>query len=221
MIRRFTVEVYANGVTIIPQGFCQEFNEKVFEADHIEEALTVMYRLCADWNVGDSVEVVKSGTKPPQSLRKPNSFRMKMQEMNRPPIHLNAYIKEEMDDYLQALESGATAMKDKSDDLAEKDTDDDESEPCPLRAEGFDNAIVGVGERRGQMPLFVYSVRKCIEILMAQGMTEDEARDYFEFNTAGGWLGEGTPMWLTEGGLMRSSALMEELGFYDGKVEIG
>jgi hypothetical protein len=37
-------------------------------------------------------------------MEKPLRYRMKMQEMNRAPAHLQAYIAEEMDEYLKHLE---------------------------------------------------------------------------------------------------------------------
>jgi len=66
-----------------------------------------------------------------------------------------------------------------------------------LTADGLEDAIVGIGYRCGQIPLVVYSVEKCIEIFMKRdGMSEEDAWEFFEFNTAGAWAGEGTPIWL-------------------------
>lgn len=67
----------------------------------------------------------------------------------------------------------------------------------PLLADGFEGAVEGIGERCGQMPLIVYSVRKCLDILVSEGMSEVEAREYFDFNVGGAWMGEGTPIWVT------------------------
>jgi hypothetical protein len=60
-----------------------------------------------------------------------------------------------------------------------------EDEPF-LKADGFDEAIIGVDET--QMRL-IYSVKKCIEILM-RDMTEDDAIEYFSFNVSGSYVGE-------------------------------
>ena len=66
-----------------------------------------------------------------------------------------------------------------------------------LKADGFDDAVVGIGHRCGQLTLLVYDVEKCVNILMTRdNMTLDEAEEYFEFNVAGGWHGAGTPIWL-------------------------
>lgn len=50
-----------------------------------------------------------------------------------------------------------------------------------LKADGFDDAIIGVDDQRMKL---IYSTRKCVEVLM-KDMTEEEAWDYFHFNVAG------------------------------------
>lgn len=59
--------------------------------------------------------------------------------------------------------------------------------------DGFDGAILGHGERCG-LSVVLYDANKCIEILMTDGMTHDEALEYFEFNVLGGYLGPLTPI---------------------------
>lgn len=63
-----------------------------------------------------------------------------------------------------------------------------------LSADGFEEAIIGVcGEK------LVYSNDKCIEILMTRdGMSFDEAIEYFEFNVLGAYVGEKTPIWVDD-----------------------
>ena len=63
----------------------------------------------------------------------------------------------------------------------------------------FDGAILGLGRRCGQPDLLVYDVDKCVAILMKDGMTDEEAMEYFEFNVVGAWMGEGTPIFLYRG----------------------
>jgi hypothetical protein len=66
-----------------------------------------------------------------------------------------------------------------------------------LLADGFEDAILGVAERCSMAPLVVYDVGKCIDILMQRdGMTYDDALEFFEFNTLGAWFGEYTPLFL-------------------------
>jgi len=47
-----------------------------------------------------------------------------------------------------------------------------------LKADGFDDAIIGIDELSMRL---IYSVSKCIEILQLD-MTEEEACEYFDFN---------------------------------------
>ncbi len=64
-----------------------------------------------------------------------------------------------------------------------------------LVADGFDEAIIGVDEH--QMRL-IYSVSKCIEILM-KDMSEEDAVEYFDYNVSGAYVGEKTPIWCQDG----------------------
>ena len=60
-----------------------------------------------------------------------------------------------------------------------------------LKADGFDEAIIGVDEVEMRL---IYSVSKCIEILM-RDMSEEEALEYFSYNVSGAYMGEKTPIW--------------------------
>lgn len=71
---------------------------------------------------------------------------------------------------------------------------DERDEPV-LKMDGFDDCIVGMG-RRFNDSFVVYDVDKVLERLMSMGMTMEEAGEYFEFNQAGAWVGEGTPAFL-------------------------
>jgi hypothetical protein len=42
----------------------------------------------------------------------------------------------------------------------------------------------------------VYDRDKCIEILESQGMTPEEAQEYFYYNTQGAYVGEQTPIFI-------------------------
>ena len=59
----------------------------------------------------------------------------------------------------------------------------------------FDAAILGVAERFGMNPVVCYDRSRCIDIL-ARDMPRDEAEEFFEFNTIGAWMGEGTPIFV-------------------------
>lgn len=72
-------------------------------------------------------------------------------------------------------------------------TDDEEL----LFADGFDEALLGVATRCGQPPLVVYDRQKCIDLLISRdGMSEEEAEEYFSFNTEGAWVGDRTPIFV-------------------------
>ena len=69
-----------------------------------------------------------------------------------------------------------------------------EEYPELLKADGFDEAILGVVQRMDVQAL-CYDKDKVIEILM-QDMSHEEAVEYFEYNVAGAWVGEFTPFFL-------------------------
>lgn len=72
-----------------------------------------------------------------------------------------------------------------------------EINPDAVILEGFDTCIVGMAERFGMEPVLAYDYERCIKVLMVGGMDRDEAVEYFEFNTLGGWFGDGTPVFVT------------------------
>lgn len=61
-----------------------------------------------------------------------------------------------------------------------------------LFADGLDDAIIGVD---GETMRVIYSVAACIDIFTEQGMSMDEAIEYFDFNIRGSYMGEKTPIW--------------------------
>ena len=60
-----------------------------------------------------------------------------------------------------------------------------------LKADGFDNCIIGVDEKNNRL---IYSVAKCIETLKAE-MSTGDAIEYFNFNIAGAG-GDGFPIYV-------------------------
>jgi len=60
-----------------------------------------------------------------------------------------------------------------------------------LKADGLDDAIIGVDEQSMRL---IYSVSECIEIL-SRDMDADEAFEHFEYNVKGSYVGEKTPIW--------------------------
>jgi len=65
-----------------------------------------------------------------------------------------------------------------------------------LLADGFEDAYMGLATQFTKTPLALYDRNKCIEILIQDGMEEDEAEEYFQYNVEGAWVGENTPMFL-------------------------
>ena len=67
-----------------------------------------------------------------------------------------------------------------------------------LLADGFEDAFVGMTEIFNRPPLATYDRDKCIEILMERdGMSHDDAIDFFNYNVTGAWVGESTPAFVT------------------------
>jgi len=80
-------------------------------------------------------------------------------------------------------------MSDIRDELAEID-------PELLLMDGFDDCIIGICEAFGSVPVVAYDYDKVLANLQASGMTYEEAVEYHEFNQAGAYVGEGTPVFI-------------------------
>jgi len=65
---------------------------------------------------------------------------------------------------------------------------------------GYDDCIVGVAGRCGMEEVFVYGYDLLVAKLMTEGMTDEEAVEWLEYNMAGSWVGEGTPLIMRNGG---------------------
>jgi hypothetical protein len=79
-------------------------------------------------------------------------------------------------------------------------TIDDISEinPDALLCDGFDEAIIGMAERINLGPVVAYDVQKIIEIMVERdGMTYEEAYEFYDFNIVGSWMGDFTPVFIT------------------------
>ena len=65
-----------------------------------------------------------------------------------------------------------------------------------LLADGFEDAFIGVITICDE-PIALYDEEKCISILIERdGMSEEEAIEYFDFNVTGAYVGENTPAFL-------------------------
>jgi len=65
-----------------------------------------------------------------------------------------------------------------------------------LFADGFDDAIVGVGNVFGGKLCAIYDTDLVLKQCMKDGMKYDEALEFFDFNIAGAYVGEQTPIFI-------------------------
>ena len=68
-----------------------------------------------------------------------------------------------------------------------------------LKIDGFDECIIGIAQIWGKdMPVVVYDIGEIIEVLIEEhDMSREEAVEYFEFNIAGAYVCEYTPLYVT------------------------
>ena len=85
----------------------------------------------------------------------------------------------------------AEKMREWLDQMSDERFGDDENGGL-LVMDDFDDCIVGVCHRFNDS-FVVYDRRKVLAKLMAQGMSEDEAIEFHDFNQQGAWHGERTP----------------------------
>jgi hypothetical protein len=63
-----------------------------------------------------------------------------------------------------------------------------------LMFDGMNDAVIGTTERDGET-LVCYSLKKMTNILMTKdGMTEEEALEFLDYNTLGAYVGKQTPI---------------------------
>ena len=62
--------------------------------------------------------------------------------------------------------------------------------------ETFDACILGVVQRCGSEPVVVYDTQAVVAKFIEQGMSHEEALEWFDFNVIGSWVGERTPFFL-------------------------
>ena len=59
------------------------------------------------------------------------------------------------------------------------------------KLDGFDLAILGIDEKS---MCLIYSISKCIQILIEEGETEEDALEHFFYNIYDTYVGEKTPI---------------------------
>jgi len=68
-----------------------------------------------------------------------------------------------------------------------------------MTADGFDEAIIGSITSYGRGETVLYSTQKIIEVMMERdGMTAEDAMEFFNFNILGSYNGNGMPAFLND-----------------------
>jgi len=73
-----------------------------------------------------------------------------------------------------------------------------DEEPRLLKIDGHDNAIMGIVDGVDTEVKLCYDTDIILENLVKEGMTYDEAQEFFCFNISGAYMGTGTPCFLRE-----------------------
>lgn len=67
-----------------------------------------------------------------------------------------------------------------------------------LVCDDLEDALIGIGESYGKSPVAIYDIDKIIKIYMERdGMSEEEAREFFDYNVLGAYAGEHMPIFVT------------------------
>ena len=72
-----------------------------------------------------------------------------------------------------------------------------EREESAVFADGLEEAFIGIGYQF-HTPIALYSKNKAIQCLIDQGMDEEQAYEYFDYNIAGAYVGDNTPIFLED-----------------------
>jgi hypothetical protein len=67
-----------------------------------------------------------------------------------------------------------------------------------LFADGFEDALIGPAQQFTKV-VAAYDYEKCIKILMDRDdMSRDDAEEFFSFNVTGAYVGEHTPIFVSD-----------------------
>jgi hypothetical protein len=72
-----------------------------------------------------------------------------------------------------------------------------EREESAVFADGLEEAFIGIGYQFNT-PIAIYSKKKAIQYFMEQGMDEEGAYEYFDYNVIGSYVGGQTPIFLED-----------------------
>lgn len=66
-----------------------------------------------------------------------------------------------------------------------------------LLADGFEDALIGITENHHFRDVAVYDYDDAVDILMVRdGMSEEEAIEFMEYNVVSAYVGESTPVFI-------------------------
>ena len=101
-------------------------------------------------------------------------------------------------------------------------------DPELVAMDGFDDCVAGVVERSGSEPIICYDKDAVLKTLVSRdGMTDEEALEFFNVNQLGAWVGDRTPCFLdseSKGYEARTRAALENaldlLKQYEGTISM-
>jgi len=76
------------------------------------------------------------------------------------------------------------------------DEEDKEWQLGMMQMDGFEDCVAGTVIRFGMPTILCYDLHKVIAKMVADGMTEEEAYEYYNYNQLGAWVGDGTPAFI-------------------------
>ena len=77
--------------------------------------------------------------------------------------------------------------------------DNEITEPAYIKADGFDDCLIGLGFKFGNRGTLIYDQAKVIQKLIdnSEGkITEEEALEYYDYNILGAYVGENMPIFV-------------------------
>jgi len=69
-----------------------------------------------------------------------------------------------------------------------------------LFVDEYDDCILGIARRFGIEEVVAYDYDKMIAKMVKEGLSVEEAREHFDFNIIGAWMGDGTPIFVSTAG---------------------
>ena len=62
-----------------------------------------------------------------------------------------------------------------------------------LQADGFDDAVIGIEPLSGKV---IYDIDKMITVLISEGLSNEDAIEYLDYNVLNAYVGEQTPIYI-------------------------